>query len=162
MIKAKAVAKWPLVRFLAGLRQDRAGVVSVELAIVTVFLATLAMGTFDFARYGIETVRVTQAARAGLQFAIQDEANATEKTAIEQAVRNDANDTKNELTVSVGTPFCTCPGNVSTACGATCADGGDAPMYVNLTVGSSIDLLFSYPGIPASFPISTTSQLRVK
>ena len=160
-LKDWATACRRLCRLLVNLRQDCAGVVSIELALVTVFLATVAMGTFDFARYGIETVRVTQATRAGLQFALQDEANATDKVAIEQAVRTDANDTKGQLSVTVGTPFCACPGHVATACNATCADGGYALRYIDLTVQSSIDMLFSYPGISSSIPISSTSQLRL-
>jgi hypothetical protein len=50
---------------------------------------------------------------------------------------------------------------VAAACGTTCADGGHALEYVELTVQSSIDMAFSYPGIPSSILISTTSQIRL-
>ena len=151
----------PKADFWSRLYQDRSGVVTVELAMVTIFLAVICMATYDFARFGIETVRVSQAARAGLQYALQDPANATNEAAIKQAIRNDAKDTTNQLNITVGTPFCACPGQIATACSATCADGGYALQYVDLTVGSSIDMLFNYPGLPASFPISTTAQVRL-
>lgn len=141
--------------------RDQSGVVSVELAITAIFLAIVSLGTYDFSRYGMESLRVSQAARAGLQYALQDPTNASNASAIEQAVRNDASDTANQLSISVGAPFCGCPGQVSASCGSTCSDGGYALQYVQLTVQSSIDMAFSYPGIPSSIPISTTSQIRL-
>ncbi|HMB77738.1 MAG TPA: TadE/TadG family type IV pilus assembly protein [Kiloniellaceae bacterium] len=137
------------------------GTVSIELALVTIVLAMVCMGTYDFARYGIESLRVSQAARAGLQYALQDPDNAGNASAIEQAVRNDAQDTSNQLTITVGSPFCGCPGQVSAACGTTCSDGAHALEYVQLTVQSSIDTMFDLPGIPSSIAISATNQIRL-
>jgi len=146
---------------LRRLWRDPRGVVSIELALVTIVLGVICMGTYDFARYGIETLRVSQAARAGLQYALQDPDKAGNVDAIKQAVRNDAQDSANQLDITVGAPFCGCPGQVAASCGSTCADGGYALEYVELTVQSSIDMAFRFPGVPASIPISTTSQIRL-
>ena len=138
------------------------GTVSVELALVVIVLAFIAMGAFDFARYGIEVTRITQAVRAGGQSAIQSPTDAGNATAIEQAIRDDAGDTKNELTIKVNPPFCSCPGGVPKTCGQTCADGGFAPMYVNVTAQSDLDIFFNFPGVPSSVQVTASSQLRVR
>ena len=141
---------------------SRSGAVSVELALVTIFLATLAVGSFDMARFGIEKVRVTNAARAGAQYAIHADDAQLDTTAIEQAVRDDAEDDNNELTVTVGAPYCSCPGAGVVACASTCADGLYAPEFIDVTVQGQIDFLFDYPGLPASFPITASSSMRIR
>ena len=84
-----------------GLCRDRQGAVSIELALVAIFLAVICMGTYDFARYSMESLRVSQAARAGLQYALQDPDSADNVDAIKQAVRNDAQDSANLLNITV-------------------------------------------------------------
>ena len=142
--------------------KDRCGAVSVELALVVVFFAFIAIGAFDFARYGIEVTRITQAARAGSQYAIQNETTAADSTSIEQAIRNDASDTTNELQITIDPPYCSCPSAGAAACGSTCADGGYPPMYVALTVANDFDLFFIFPGVPSTLPVSASSQLRLR
>jgi Flp pilus assembly protein TadG len=157
----KALRKLSLNR-RQGLAGSNDGTVSVELALITIFLATLAVGSFDMARFGIEKVRVTNAARAGAQYAIHADDAELNQTAIEQAVRDDANDDANELTVTVGAPYCSCPGAGVLTCSSTCADGLYAPEYIDVTVQGQIDFLFDYPGLPPNFPISATSSMRLR
>jgi Flp pilus assembly protein TadG len=157
--RGKVKGRSVIAAYLAG---SSAGTVSVELALVTIFLATLTVGSFDMARFGIEKVRVTNAARAGVQYAIHANDAGLDKTAVEQAVRDDASDTTNELTITVGDPYCTCPGAGAVACSSTCADGLYAPEFMDVTVQGQIDFLFDYPGLPPSFPVAASSSMRLK
>ena len=160
-IKARRIVRRISLR-PAAFFEERKGAVSVELALVVIFFAFIAIGAFDFARYGIEVTRITQAARAGIQYAIQSETTAADATSIEQAIRDDASDTTNELQITVDPPYCGCPGAGAAACGSTCADGGYPPMYVALTVENDFNLFFTFPGLPSTIPVTASSQLRLR
>ena len=139
------------------------GAVSVELAFVAIILSTLAVGAFDFGRYGIEKTRVTSAARAGAQYAVQDLSTANDSAGITAAARYDASDTNNVLTITLASPpsYCVCDG-ATVSCASTCSDGNYAPRYIDVTVSKPVDLLFNYPGVPTNITVSATSTLRVK
>ena len=130
------------------------------MALIAIFLASLAIGAFDFGRFGIEKSRITSAARAGAQFGIQDQSTAEDEDGIRQAAQNDASD--NTLTVA-SRRFCSCPNQGEVGCGENCADDGAlAPMYVEVAVDGDVELMFTYPGIPDPVPISSTSTMRLR
>lgn len=155
------------LRALSGLKRvttfarARDGVVSIEMALVSIFLASLALGAFDFGRVGIEKTRVTSAARAGAQYGIQDQSYAMDTAGMATAALADADATALELTV---TPqqYCACSGGPPVGCSTTCADGAYAPMYVEVTVQGDVELMFSYPGVPDPITVSSTSTIRVR
>lgn len=152
------------LRAFGRLVKDRGGNVSIELAFLVTFLLVLVMGAYDFGRLFMEQSGVTQAARAGAQFAVLDQANATNTAGMIQAARDEAEDINNELTITA-TNFCRCPGSTATVnCAANCPDGNYAPLYVQVTVQDSLDMLFDYPGLPetGTYSLSSTSTMRVR
>ena len=151
------------VRGLGSLIRDRRGNVSIEMAFLVTFLLVLVMGAYDFGRLAMEQAGVTQAARAGAQFAVLDQANATNEDAIRQAARDEAEDPN--LKVDPIISFCRCPGSaVQVNCGNNCPDGQYAPRYVQVTVTDTLDMLFDYPGLPEanSYTMTSTSTMRVR
>ena len=78
------------VRGLGSLIRDRRGNVCIEMAFLVTFLLVLVMGAYDFGRLAMEQSTVIQAARAGAQFAVLDQANATNKNGIRQAAWDEA------------------------------------------------------------------------
>lgn len=147
---------------LRSLIEDRRGNVSIEMAFLVTFLLVLVMGAYDFGRLAMEQSTVTQAARAGAQFAVLDQANATNTVGMENAAKEEAEDPA--LPVNADW-FCRCPGTTAKdkACGV-CADGNYAPLYVEVTVTDTFDMLFDYPGLPeqGTYTMSSTSTMRVR
>ena len=149
------------VRGLGCLIRDRRGNVSIEMAFLVTFLLVLVMGAYDFGRLAMEQAGVTQAARAGAQFAVLDQANAINTTAMEDAAKAEAEDPNLNVTADW---FCLCPGTTKDKVCNTCADGSYAPVYVQVTVNDSLDMLFDYPGLPepSSYTLTSTSTMRVR
>jgi Flp pilus assembly protein TadG len=149
---------------LGSLIRDRRGNVSIEMAFLVTFLLVLVMGAYDFGRLAMEQSSVTQAARAGAQFAVLDQANATDAAGMIQAARDEAEDTANELNITARN-YCRCPGNSTEVdCSSNCADGQYAPLYVEVTVQDTLDMLFDYPGLPEAntYDLTSTSTMRVR
>ena len=143
-------------------RRGSAGNVTIELALLATFLLTLVLGAYDFGRLAIEQSTVTNAARAGAQWAVLAQANASDSAGIVQAARDEADDVSNELTITPRS-FCRCAGSSSeVACTANCADGVYAPRYVQVTVQDTLDLMFTYPGIDDIQSLSSVSTMRVR
>ena len=150
------------VRGLGSLIRDRRGNVSIEMAFLVTFLLVLVMGAYDFGRLAMEQAGVTQAARAGAQFAVLDQANATDKNGIRQAAWDEAEDPTLDVDPDW---FCRCPGGSQTTdCTTNCADGSYPPLYVQVTVTDTLDMLFDYPGLPEanSYTMTSTSTMRVR
>ena len=143
-------------------RRGSAGNVTIELAFLMTFLLTLVLGAYDFGRLAIEQSTVTNAARAGSQWAVLAQANASDSAGIIQAARDEADDVNNELTVTPRS-FCRCAGSsAEVACSSNCADGQYAPLYVQVTVQDTLDLMFTYPGIDDIQSLSSISTMRVR
>ncbi len=141
--------------------RDRDGNVSVEFAIAAIFLVVFALGIYDFGRIGIEVARLNSAARAGAQFVVEDQANVTDTTGIIQAVRNDADDSGQALTVTTQN-YCNCPSGGAASCTDTCSDGFYPEMYVEVDVQHQVSLLIDYPGVSQTFPLSASAKVRVR
>ncbi len=136
------------------------GSITVELALLLTVLPLLALGAYDFGRYGVEQTAMVSAARAGAQAAMQSGALA-DPTPIIEAARRDAGDLTGTLNVAVR-QFCQCPSAGEASCSAACTDSAYAPMYVEVSVSDSFDLLFHYPGLPQSLALGATSTMRIR
>jgi len=147
---------------LGSVIEDRRGNVSIEMAFLVTFLLVLVMGAYDFGRLAMEQSGVTQAARAGAQFAVLDQANAVDIDGMKQAAKNEAEDPS--LNVQARN-FCRCPGSSAEVdCSTNCPDGQYAPLYVEVSVQDTLDMLFDYPGLPGTdtYTMSSTSTMRVR
>ncbi len=150
------------VRGLGSLIRDRRGNVCIEMAFLVTFLLVLVMGAYDFGRLAMEQSTVIQAARAGAQFAVLDQANATDKDGMIQAAQDEAEDPTLQV---VPRPFCRCPGSATEDPDCNiCPDGQYAPLYVEVTVTDTFDMLFDYPGLPGTdtYTLTSTSTMRVR
>ena len=137
------------------------GNIAVEFGFLASLLAIMAVGAFDFGRYGVELMRINSAARAGAQYGTLDHSAANDIANMEQYARDDAADLANELSVAAR-QFCRCPNGAEVGCSTQCTDGQYAPLYVEVTVTDSLDLLFDYPGLPPTVTLAAGSQMRVR
>ena len=139
---------------------ERGGNVTIEMAFLSIFLLTLVLAAYDFGRLALNQAGVTQAARAGAQYAVLDQANAADVAGMQQAARDEADDPSLNVTAR---NFCRCPGTtVEVGCNTDCADGEYAPLFVEVTVQDQMQLLFNYPYVPKTQDMSSISTVRVR
>lgn len=137
-----------------------AGSISVEFGFILPFLLMMMLGIFEFGRFGLEYTRLVNAARAGAQYAIQDQSTAADIAGITKAVRDDAGDTDEALRVDARR-YCFCPTtNEEVSCTAACSDGKYPPMYVDVSVGSDMARVFPYIDTDLKVAVSTTMRIR--
>ncbi len=129
-------ANQPRHRHWRAFAAESGGNVAIEMAFLMTFLIMLVLGAYDFGRWATEQATVTQAARAGAQWAVLDQANATDTNGMIQAARDEADDVNNELVFDpLPFSYCQCPGTSTPwICANDCPDGQYPPMYVQVTV----------------------------
>ncbi len=144
------------------LSHDDAGNVTIEFGFVILFMVTLALGAYDFGNLGYQKIAVTNAARAGSQYGVQDMSTAEDSAGMIQAARNDINDTADELTISARNYYF-CPGQGQVADESVlCNDGSFSYFYVQVTVEDEVDLLFPYPFVSSPQTVASTNTMRVR
>ena len=153
-----------ITQILQRLPRDDSGNVTIEFGFVIVFLVTLAIGAYDFGNLGYQKIAITNAARAGSQYGVQDMSTAEDTAGMIQAARNDFNDTANALTISA-TNYYYCPNqtpNIVADESVVCDDGTYSYFYVEVTVQDDIDLMFPYPYVSSPQTVASTNTMRVR
>jgi len=137
------------------------GVAAIELALATPVLLLMVTGSFDFGRVLYQEHRLEAAARAGTQYAMQNTTTQTDTDSIAAAVRADANDTANSLTVA--SSVCTCPnGTAICSASANCTGSTVAGTYVKVKVSMAYSTLVRYPFVSSPISLSGQSLIRVQ
>ena len=150
-----------IIRALERLFRHRAGNVTIEFGFVILFMATLAVGAYDFGNLGYQKIAITSTARAGVQYGAQDQVTAADTDGMKQAARNDAGDTANALAVDAR-KYCSCPGQGEVSCSDLCADSSFSYMYVEVTVADQVELLFPYPYVTPPQTVASTNTMRIR
>ena len=149
-------------RSLDSLSRDNAGNVTIEFGFVILFMITLALGAYDFGNLGYQKIAVTNAARAGSQYGVQDMSTAEDTAGMIQAARNDINDTANALDIAaINYYFCPGQGQVADQ-SVLCDDDSFSYFYVQVTVADEVDLLFPYPFVSSPQVVASTNTMRVR
>jgi Flp pilus assembly protein TadG len=131
----------------------------VELALVLPLLLLLLVGTIEIGRFAYYSILVSNAARAGAQYGAQSLVTAADTTGITNAAQNDG---LPSLSVTPS-QLCGCTGATLGACGTippVCVPNHPL-VYVQVTASGTFSSLFSYPGLPATFAITSTEKMRV-
>ena len=151
-----------IAKSLKRLSRDNTGNVTIEFGFVILFMATLGIGAYDFGNLGYQKIAVTNAARAGSQYGVQDMSTAANFTGMVQAARDDINDTADALTIDADNYYF-CPGQGEVADESVlCDDGSFSYLYVEVTVQNDIDLLFPYPFVSSPQTVASTNTMRVR
>jgi Flp pilus assembly protein TadG len=145
---------------IARLFRSKDGNVAVEFAFVAPILATLLWAGYDFGQVIEEKIRLTNAAVAGVQYAVQNAANAQNASAIQSAVRTAANDAANAIAVTASLT-CSCEDGSAITCGTgTCASGVPI-LQATLIVRENFSVSVATPFFTAAVPLSVTASMRV-
>ncbi len=151
----------PIIRALERLFRQRDGNVTIEFGFVILFMATLAVGAYDFGNLGYQKIAITSAARAGVQYGVQDLVTAADTDGMIQAARNDAADIDAALTITAR-QYCTCPVQGEVSCNILCDDDSFSYMYVEVTAADQVELLFPYPYVTSPQTVTSTNTMRVR
>jgi Flp pilus assembly protein TadG len=151
-----------IAKLIDGMLRNSAGNMTIEFGFVILFMVTLAVGAYDFGNLGYQKIAVTNAARAGSQFGVQDMSTAEDTAGMIQAARNDINDTANALDINADNYyFCPGQGEVTDE-SVLCDDGTYSYFYVQVTVEDEIELLLPYPFLTSPQVIASTNIMRVR
>ena len=136
------------------------GVSEIEFAFVAGILSMLLLAVCDFGLGFWEQMQVSNAARAGAEFAVK---NGYDTTNIQIAVTNATNLAGVQATPAPSSS-CGCA-NVTTGvtaatCGASCPDGGTAGTFVTVSARVSYRTLFAWPGISNPMTLASSATVR--
>jgi Flp pilus assembly protein TadG len=152
--------------------RDDIGQALVELALVLPVFLLLLVGAFVVGRLAYADIEVSNAARAGVAYAMQSHAAAAQPTNIENAAKQDA---PNILSLVVDPPILTC--YCETSAGATtalasclpadanlttCASPSSIVIYVQVNTHAQVDTAFHVPGIANLVTLQGTAIMRVE
>lgn len=134
---------------LVSRRKEEAGSAIVELALSTPLFALVLLGAAEFARVTYAAIEVTNAARAGAQYAAMLGGATGDTGGIQNAAQADAVELGSTVTTSVAADTCVCSGAESTtvSCTSTCPTGQHIMETVTIQANATYYPLFSYKGI---------------
>lgn len=156
--------------------RDRGGLVSLETAVFASLFTVLAIGALDFSLAYTRQSEMSNAVRAGVQFAlvrrpsIGPSADTQDSIISLQTIRQSVIDSSNYLTSDPGIEmldaviFCQCPDTQPVAC---VSDPGvplpcdNRRTFLEITLRSDYTPIFSYPLVPDSIPLKATNSVRL-
>jgi Flp pilus assembly protein TadG len=152
--------------------RDDIGQAFVELALVLPVLILLMLGAVEVGRLAYADIEISNAARAGVAYAMQSHGFAADSTGIENAAKQDA---PNIPGLVVDTPILTCycetSGGVTTALAScsstdanltTCPSPSSIVVYVQVNTHAQVDTAFHFPGLPNTLTLRGTAIMRVE
>jgi Flp pilus assembly protein TadG len=138
------------------------GAALVEMAIVTPLLLLVLIGLVEAGRAGDFAIKVSSAARAGVQYGDQNLVTALDNSGMQTAATNDANMAG---ITAVASHFCKCGnGTTSPSCLPSFCSSTYQIVYVEVVTTGTMSSLFNYAPLPASLrniSITGTAIMRV-
>jgi len=161
-MKNRFKSKFGFRNFTFGRRlgiQSESGQAIIEMAVILPVAIGLLIGIAEIGRYANESILVSHAARAGVQYAVQNRVTASSDAQTIQAAKNDAP----SLTTMTVTPshFCTCADGTSSTCQGSDCSGSRIIEYVKVDTQVEMPSMFAYPGFPKSFTVRGEKIMRV-
>jgi Flp pilus assembly protein TadG len=153
--------------------RDDIGQAFVELALVLPIFILLVVGGVELGRLAYADIEVSNAARAGVAYAMQSHAFASDNAGIVLAATQDAPNIPGLVVANPATLTCYCEtsGGVTTAfpsCANNVANTTTCPgtsvlvEYVQVNTSALVDTIFHFPGIPNSVTLRGTAIMRVE
>lgn len=140
----------------------------VALSMVLPVLTTPILAVLEFGPLFYASIEVSGAARAGAAYGAQNLVTADDSNGMESAATNDASDvnqwTSTTLTATA-TQYCVCSDGTSTICAnaaADCASPSHPLEYVQVSTQAVVNPLFSVPGLPKTYTLSSQATMRVE
>ena len=132
----------------------------VELALVMPFMLLMVVGSLDMGSMFVRKMEISNAAKAGVQYALVRKPTQGDVTNIASAVRNSLGNTITETTRVNVELYCMCFA-AKQLCTVECADD-NISAFVNVTVRENYTTpFFNYDWFQSSFPISESATIKL-
>ena len=152
---------------------DDIGQAFVELALVLPMFILLVVGGAEIGRLAYADIEISNAARAGVAYAMQSHTTASDNAGIAAAAKQDAPDIPGlvvdnpavltcycETSAGATTAFSSCNSTVTNT--TTCPSPSVIVEYVQVNTSASIDTAFHFPGIPNTLTLRGKAVMRVE
>jgi Flp pilus assembly protein TadG len=138
------------------------GAALAELAFVIPLLMVLLVGIIEVGRFAEYSIRVANAARAGVQYGAQNLTTAGDKAGMESAATNDTQSVTG-MTATATTAYCTCADGTASNCLDTtaCPSPSHRIVYVRVDTTGTLPSLLNYPGLPDELKTITVKGLAI-
>lgn len=161
-LKQKMMRNWSsLINLMRTLRDDAAGVASIELAVMAPALVVMMICTVDLGMGIYRNMQVQNAAQAGAQYAMMHVFDPNQIASVVSSATGLSG-------ISASPPpvqYCGCAtgaGVSNIACGSTCPAGAIYGNYVQVSTQGTYTTLLPYPMIASSFTLTAQSNVRVQ
>lgn len=131
----------------------------IEFALVLPVLVFMLLGLIEVGRYAYYAIVAANAARAGVQYGAQGPQQAYDTTGMQSAATQDAMGLSS-LTAHAW-ELCSQNGSAPAQCTTGTAPASGNVYYVKVQVTGTFSALLSFPGLPASIPVSGSAMMRV-
>lgn len=162
VLKQKMTRNWnSLIDLLRTLRDDAAGVASIELAVMAPALVVMMICTVDLGMGIYRNMQVQNAAQAGAQYAMMHPFDAKQIASIVSSATGSQGISASPAPLQ----YCGCAttaGVSNVACGSTCPAGAIYGNYVQVSTQGTYTTLLPYPVIASSFTLTAQSNVRVQ
>ena len=140
---------------------SNSGSALIEAALVSPLLLLLVFGAGDFGRVMYHGITLTNAARAGAAYGSQSTGHLADATNIRLAAQQEA---QNIGSIAVASQrICECPAGTTVSCSSSACGYGAPLAFVEVTATTTfVPLTASFPGIPASTPLSRSAKVRAQ
>ena len=135
----------------------------IELALLMPMFTLILAGSADFARFAYASIEVSNAARAGVQYGMQNRNTALDLTGMAQAATNDGADVA--AIKATATEYCVCTDGTTITCtnaGTKCLGPARILQYVQVSTTAKLSPLFNYPGLPTTLTLKGQASTRVQ
>lgn len=130
----------------------------VELGFGAALLAIAVLGLFEYAAVTNQSIEISNAARAAVEYAVQDP---SDTAGITDAAVKSGDLTAETLTVDVS-QFCECPDAGAVACADTCADGSLNNSFVTVTLSQPAESILQSSGFMGGMTLEGSATLRTR
>lgn len=142
------------------INQNNNGTSAIELALIMPVLLLFMVGTLDLGAAFVRKMEISNAAKAGVQYATVRKPLQGDLTNIRGAVVSALGDTVNESTTINAELYCMCQA-VKQACTVTCADE-NVSAFVNISVSENFTTpFFNYDWFISEFPLSESTTIQL-
>lgn len=129
----------------------------VEAALIFPILVTFLLGAADLSRVARATISVSNAAKAGVQYAVQSGFTAQDTSGISSAAAAEA---PNLSLTTTSTISCVCSDGSASTCANTDCQNSHMVEKVTVTTSATVTPLIHLPSLPTSFTIKGKAVQR--
>lgn len=155
--RTRAILRFVTGRLVRG--RDERGSALVEFGLCMPIMMALLVGSVEYGRMAFAAIEVSNAAMAGVQYGVQNPADAADLTGIQNAASADAPDiTLGTTTTSLS---CICSDGSASTCQTTDCPGKHIETILTVNTQAQFNSVFKVPGLSNSFSLHGRAVQKV-